>query len=150
MTHVFLAVGLHDDPAPCEARLHGFPSLQPRPSDGAALAGCHSHHSHPPSFSLLLSPGTTFSAWSWTAWREMRCSTARYAGQGCAQRAEDAPQIFPRLPFGGTQMPIVSERFVLLFLQKRTWESNKNDIRICRMKGKHEVRLGTLDRAQRS
>ncbi len=24
-------------------------------------------------------------------------------------------------------------------LQKRTWESNKNDIRICRMKGKHEV-----------
>lgn len=25
-------------------------------------------------------------------------------------------------------------------LQKRTWESNKNDIRICRMKGKHEVR----------
>lgn len=24
--------------------------------------------------------------------------------------------------------------------QKRTWESNKNDIRICRMKGKHEVR----------
>ncbi|KTG36363.1 hypothetical protein cypCar_00004722 [Cyprinus carpio] len=23
-------------------------------------------------------------------------------------------------------------------LQKRTWESNKNDIRICRMKGKHE------------
>lgn len=24
-------------------------------------------------------------------------------------------------------------------LQKRTWESNKNDIRVCRMKGKHEV-----------
>lgn len=23
--------------------------------------------------------------------------------------------------------------------QKRTWESNKNDIRVCRMKGKHEV-----------
>lgn len=26
-----------------------------------------------------------------------------------------------------------------LLLQKRAWESNKNDIRICRMKGKHEV-----------
>ena len=25
--------------------------------------------------------------------------------------------------------------------QKRTWESNKNDIRVCRMKGKHEVTL---------
>lgn len=25
-------------------------------------------------------------------------------------------------------------------LQKRTWESNKNDIRVCRMKGKHEVK----------
>lgn len=24
--------------------------------------------------------------------------------------------------------------------QKRTWESNKNDIRVCRMKGKHEVK----------
>lgn len=26
-----------------------------------------------------------------------------------------------------------------IFFQKRTWESNKNDIRVCRMKGKHEV-----------
>lgn len=28
---------------------------------------------------------------------------------------------------------------VNFFWQKRTWESNKNDIRVCRMKGKHEV-----------
>lgn len=29
---------------------------------------------------------------------------------------------------------------VFCLLQKRTWESNKNDIRVCRMKGKHEVK----------
>ncbi|KAK5931063.1 hypothetical protein CgunFtcFv8_027245 [Champsocephalus gunnari] len=28
----------------------------------------------------------------------------------------------------------------MFYSKKRTWESNKNDIRICRMKGKHEVR----------
>ncbi|MEQ2291909.1 hypothetical protein AMECASPLE_017693, partial [Ameca splendens] len=26
----------------------------------------------------------------------------------------------------------------MFYSKKRTWESNKNDIRICRMKGKHE------------
>ncbi|KAF3858416.1 hypothetical protein F7725_011617 [Dissostichus mawsoni] len=28
----------------------------------------------------------------------------------------------------------------MFYSKKRTWESNKNDIRVCRMKGKHEVR----------
>lgn len=35
---------------------------------------------------------------------------------------------------------ILTPSFVL---QKRTWDSNKNDIRVCRMKGKHEVKSDT-------
>ncbi|XP_061550379.1 semaphorin-6B-like [Phycodurus eques] len=33
----------------------------------------------------------------------------------------------------------------MFYSKKRTWESNKNDIRVCRMKGKHE---GSLSRAR--
>jgi len=35
---------------------------------------------------------------------------------------------------------------VVYTLQKRTWESNKNDIRVCRMKGKHEVKCSYTTR----
>ncbi|GAA6072146.1 semaphorin-6B, partial [Tachysurus ichikawai] len=28
----------------------------------------------------------------------------------------------------------------MFYSKKRTWESNKNDIKICKMKGKHEKR----------
>ncbi|KAG7266572.1 hypothetical protein CRUP_011157 [Coryphaenoides rupestris] len=30
----------------------------------------------------------------------------------------------------------------MFYSKKRTWESNKNDIRVCRMKGKHELGAG--------
>lgn len=76
------------------------------------------------------SPGMTFSEWSWTMLREMRCSTARWARSRAAMR--DA--LFRN------DWCTENKRVAGCDLQKRTWESNKNDIRICRMKGKHEVR----------
>lgn len=35
--------------------------------------------------------------------------------------------------------PFLTVVYSFFLFQKRTWESNKNDIRVCRMKGKHEV-----------
>lgn len=78
------------------------------------------------------SPGMTFSEWSWTMLQEMRCSTARWAWSWAAMTAVDA--LF------GNDCCTENKHVAGCDLQKRTWESNKNDIRICRMKGKHEVR----------
>lgn len=86
---------------------------------------------------FIASPGMTFSEWSWTTLREMRCSTARWARIWTAMAALPASLWRHRLEMA---LWYGEKHAVGCDLQKRTWESNKNDIRICRMKGKHEVR----------
>ncbi|KAJ3595474.1 hypothetical protein NHX12_004777, partial [Muraenolepis orangiensis] len=39
--------------------------------------------------------------------------------------------------FGGVELDNMAGD-EMFYSKKRTWESNKNDIRVCRMKGKHE------------
>lgn len=125
ITPALLSAGLPVDAVLCVRPVFtAFPRSPLSPSDGAALAGCHSHRISLSLFSSL--QGRPF---------------PRGAGQ--RGRRRDVLQQGKPVAAGHSVAWMHCEsclNILCFLLQKRTWESNKNDIRICRMKGKHEVR----------